>query len=568
MVKKLFITPASIPADETCRTLNIPNQQDWLGIFNAAILTLTQPYNYEQLHDTDLTPDECAALAMQIYADYLLTNACAAKPAPYWDDPEADDAITGESNPEFPFYHPIEDWIIAGFVAYAGGIGAAITFLTIAPQFRLAFQKHDLGGIVKIFMDAIELGEIDTYAPAPSIVNFDVISTGSTIKIECVGQNPAVLGLPQTRVLRKRLWEQEIIGNFTRYNPTTQEFETFDTYTNQWGANDLADPRNNPVYLLPARTGVDVRCNMAANATAKLRAILEAYLTASSIIGAINAIGAIISIFMPPMALLVHIIRAVITALIAIGNTAIGLAFTQSAWDELLCIIYTEIDDSGLITAAQKDAIYASIETNMSGITFSVLSLLINMLGEVGLSNAASTGVETGNCADCADWCYTFDFTMTDGAFALVNIGAQFNPQVLGSYVASTGWNWGVVQTVGQNLFTRGVYISRVVTDTTVTSIDVVYDKTNGDWSASAARKMQIAALLNGGVVIDTGLIGSETDGTNKIANWTGDQQIDTIILRNDCAYGGAGGANGVALLKSVTIRGIGVNPFGTDNCE
>jgi hypothetical protein len=43
----------------------------WLGIFNAAILQTINAYNYEQLNDTDLTPDEVAATCYGIYETYL-----------------------------------------------------------------------------------------------------------------------------------------------------------------------------------------------------------------------------------------------------------------------------------------------------------------------------------------------------------------------------------------------------------------------------------------------------------------------------------------------------------------
>jgi len=71
-VKRLFITPHEVPQSTLLRCLDIPAAQDWLGVINAALLLMIDPNNYEQLHETDLTPDAAAARAYQIYVQYLL----------------------------------------------------------------------------------------------------------------------------------------------------------------------------------------------------------------------------------------------------------------------------------------------------------------------------------------------------------------------------------------------------------------------------------------------------------------------------------------------------------------
>jgi len=71
MVRKLFLTPPTLPGTTEKRCIEIPSSREWLGIFNNALLMLSQSYNYEQVHDTDLTPEETAAICMQIYVDYL-----------------------------------------------------------------------------------------------------------------------------------------------------------------------------------------------------------------------------------------------------------------------------------------------------------------------------------------------------------------------------------------------------------------------------------------------------------------------------------------------------------------
>jgi len=171
MVKKLFICPPDLGGQVTCRTLTIPSTQPWLGIFNAAILTLANVNNYEQLHDTDLTPDDCAAAVMLIYADYLETDACPTATAiqsPYWDD-AGDNEVEAQSDVQ-TWYGQVSDWLapiesldfvgnlavwaLTGFVAYAAGVGAALFFRTAAKRFVLAFETGDVVEIVRIIIDS------------------------------------------------------------------------------------------------------------------------------------------------------------------------------------------------------------------------------------------------------------------------------------------------------------------------------------------------------------------------------------------------------------------------------
>jgi hypothetical protein len=83
MVKKLFLTPpAEIPEGEECRTLKLPASKEWLGVFNSALLMLTNPYNWEQINDTDLTPDEATVIAMALIEEYWATLSCATASLP------------------------------------------------------------------------------------------------------------------------------------------------------------------------------------------------------------------------------------------------------------------------------------------------------------------------------------------------------------------------------------------------------------------------------------------------------------------------------------------------------
>lgn len=71
MVRKLFRTPPDIPEDEVCRGLVLPSSKEWLGVFSDALSRTIYPYNYEQVEETDLTPDEAAAEAYTRYTAWL-----------------------------------------------------------------------------------------------------------------------------------------------------------------------------------------------------------------------------------------------------------------------------------------------------------------------------------------------------------------------------------------------------------------------------------------------------------------------------------------------------------------
>lgn len=422
--RPLFPTPDDIPLETTCVTISIPYNPAWIGLWIAALLVLTNEENFVQF-DGGISRETTAEIFREALFDALTSETITCELSePYWDDAEGDDAANGESNPEFPFYEDVAQFAIAGFVLYAtGSPTTALQFWTVAQQFRIAYRKQNLGGIIKIFMDAVQIGEVDTYSASPELGFFDVGSTGSTLRLEF----PTVGTV--TQVLRKRLWEQEIIGDTIRYYDG--EWQTYDPYAGEWIDNPLADPRTLAMWRLPAGGGSDIKCESAANLRAKFEAMINAFLLATSIIDACNAIVGIVLVFFPPARLLWVIIIAIVEALYAIGVATINAAFNFGAYDELQCIIFDEIGSDGQITDAIKDAIYARIEDEMTFVQFAVLSLLITALGTVGMNNAAQLRDEAADCDSCPqNWRYKWDFHINNGGFT-------FDPEA-----GNTGGTW------------------------------------------------------------------------------------------------------------------------------
>jgi hypothetical protein len=192
-----YLTPHTLPSEVICRRIEIPNSREWLGIFNAAVLTLIYSWAWEQVHETDMSPEECAAICYDIYEKYLNSGGeCALVPSPYWDiSSSADDELPSDIQPWYgvvtDFLAPIDElnfvenaavWVITGFVAYAAGIGAAVYFRTVARRFVIAVERQDIGEIIRVVVDSSEY-RIDTTPYAEGeIIEVDVVTTAETLE--------------------------------------------------------------------------------------------------------------------------------------------------------------------------------------------------------------------------------------------------------------------------------------------------------------------------------------------------------------------------------------------------
>lgn len=121
-------------------------------------------------------------MSTMLNAYYDSTGACEADvPTPYWDEAtDLDDEAPAETQSWYgifdgTFQETVENFVIAGFIAYTGNIGGAVFFLTIAPKFRLAWKTGDLGGIIRVFVDAADQGTVDTYSPTEGVIERDYV---------------------------------------------------------------------------------------------------------------------------------------------------------------------------------------------------------------------------------------------------------------------------------------------------------------------------------------------------------------------------------------------------------
>ena len=74
---KPFLTPSTTSEEYQCRTITQPSNKEWLGVFNSALLELLNPYNWEQVNDTDLTIEEAIAICQIAINSYFANEQCA-----------------------------------------------------------------------------------------------------------------------------------------------------------------------------------------------------------------------------------------------------------------------------------------------------------------------------------------------------------------------------------------------------------------------------------------------------------------------------------------------------------
>jgi len=168
-----FLTPPDIPSETICRVLEMPNDKLWLGIFNKALLETVYYWNWKQVNETDLTPDEATEACWAIlWAYWESTNDCIEMvEAPFYDNEEnVDDE---ENLGEQTWYDEISDWIIAGFLAISFTPAAAIAYRATIPRIRLAFKTGNAGTIVRVIFGSVDI-LYDTYAETPNIEFIDI----------------------------------------------------------------------------------------------------------------------------------------------------------------------------------------------------------------------------------------------------------------------------------------------------------------------------------------------------------------------------------------------------------
>lgn len=174
------IPPPDVDPDEG-ELISVAYNPLWAPVLMAAVNQLLMPSTYLGTHDEIIL-----ALNRAANLQWLLQNPVTSSgfPTPFWD--EGQDVDDQEPASTQTWYGEVPDaeapaddldfveqagiWIITGFIAYSGNIGAAIFFHTIANSFVLAFNRGDVGEIWRVIVDSAEYGRVDTSAAATNEV--------------------------------------------------------------------------------------------------------------------------------------------------------------------------------------------------------------------------------------------------------------------------------------------------------------------------------------------------------------------------------------------------------------
>lgn len=347
-------------------------------------------------------------------------------------------------------------------------------------------------------------------------------------------------------LIRKKLSAAEILPANRRYNPTTDTFEYTPDGGTTWVEDPASDPRHSDIFRLPALTGEDARCDAAARIAAAWEETLNTFIQSVNAAQFAVAVLTLILLFLGPVGVLLDAALTIGGALILIGVSNIAAAFTTEVWEQITCIIYDHIGADGQVSAAQSADIMTDINAQFSSVISGTLGNLVQLYGEVLMSNAGVERDETGDCSGCDGWCFEIFFDVGDGAFvedAINGPGAN--------YSSGVGW---IEKTVD---VTTGTYIqSAALTPTIFTHVE--FDYIAFEQTTSAVIALGLAA---GFPVVE---VEDGVGNTLTTVEWDGAQEADIVYLQIGNSVTGTGGTS---IISRVLMRGTGTNPFGGDNC-
>lgn len=231
-------------------------------------------------------------------------------------------------------------------------------------------------------------------------------------------------------IIRKKLTPDELMSANTRYNETLNIYEyTPDGVT--WYPDPGRDPRTNPIYRLPPLSGTDAQCDSAARIIQLFKNALIIFQNSVNAAQFATAIMSLSLLLTPVAGVLAGIALLLFDVLIDIGQATIEAAFTEAVWEGIECIIVYHSDANGQISLAQRDAIMADIAAVYPGTVYNTLVNVVNLFGEVLMSNAGVEYDDEGDCSDCHE-CLALSFcTFGNGATLTTARGV---------YVPGSGW--------------------------------------------------------------------------------------------------------------------------------
>jgi len=356
-------------------------------------------------------------------------------------------------------------------------------------------------------------------------------------------------------IIRRRLDPATVYPTDIRYDPDTDKVQR--KINGDWVDAPESDPRH--ATTLPPRLTSDPACDAARSVADALKGQIDQILTAIDNSGtAFTVAGIILSVFsFGVFAVFVSIALTIANAMLDAGTSALSAALTPTVFDQLTCILSCHMNSQGRITADGIAAAESDVTGQIGGLGATILNAMLSLAGEGGVNNLGAIGTSTGDCSGCeCSWCYTFDFETTDGGFNLT-------ADAFGIYSAGDGWKTQFgVGTDGNGYVI--LQLARAFVGN-IKSVDVSVQLTASGSPGYPSNWIYVTDSV--GTIITAG--GTPGSAGGYVENWTGNHDVTglTYIQISAGFHSGAVDPGGEAILKTITLRGTGDNPFGADNC-
>jgi len=315
-----------------------------------------------------------------------------------------------------------------------------------------------------------------------------------------------------------------------------------------------ADPRHNTAFQFPPIDADDPRCQAAANMVRFIKDQIDGVVLIVDEAGDASGLVAFLLPFfieLGPFGVLIDLVLGLAFVLFSAGATALTAGFTTTAYDQLTCIFYCNIESDGSVTAADLVTIQSEIASIIGGTVQVVLDAMFLLTGEVGLSNAGAVGDAPADCDGCpCTWCFDFEDTSDLDTWTNFSGGG-------GTYNSGTGRWEGTVIGAGAYGTIYGIDIQKTFTAVSIQDISVRFGTSYND-----GGRPTVILYLSGSQV---GRIDSP-DAVGSIATNQSNDFPFAGITCDQIRVFMAGGITPVTV-DQIVVRGDGTNPFGTDNC-
>ena len=228
-----------------------------------------------------------------------------------------------------------------------------------------------------------------------------------------------------------------------------------------------------------------------------------------------------------------------ITSLIGLGYFT-STSFSSGEQEELQCLIYNHASIVGGNLSFNQGGIISDLNTDGRN-EFIIARHIVQAMGNAVLNRSGSIRLVTSaDCFDCTfdGWCYTFDFEASSHSFG--NGG--------GRMVWSAGVGWVREPTSPHS----SVSITKSFT-ATIVQVVMEYEGTIGGINRAFFATKNDVDLY-------------PITSTESPARWDFPSGLACSLQSRFGADAQSSNTN--IIIKRITIRGTGINPFGSDNCS